>query len=64
MVDKKCIRTDPDKIQKVLDWMISEYVTHVCSYIGVTSYYRRFIHNYAAIASPLYDPTKKDIEFL
>ena len=43
VVDEDGITTDPDKIQKVLDWMVPESVH---SFIGLTLYYRRFIKNY------------------
>ena len=33
-------------------------------FLGKCSYYNEFIENFAIIASPLYDLTKKDVEYL
>ena len=33
------------------------------SFLGLASYYRRFIEKFSSVASPLYELTRKDVEF-
>jgi hypothetical protein len=44
---------DAAKVQAVLDWPRPQLVRDVRGFQGLTSYYRRFIKNYGAIAEPL-----------
>jgi hypothetical protein len=39
--------TDPSKIQAVRDWPIPKNIKEVRSFLGLTSYYRKFILKYA-----------------
>ena len=55
------IQTQNDKIEKVKNAPIPLTVTQVRSFLGLTGYYRKFINNYASIAAPLTDLTKKVI---
>jgi hypothetical protein len=63
LVDSNGIRTDPEKISKIKDWPRPTSVTEVRTFIGLTSYYRKFIKGYAKIAAPLHELTKKDSRF-
>lgn len=45
----------PFKVQAVQDFPVPENVKAVRSFLGLTSYYRRYITNYATITSPLYN---------
>ena len=51
--------TDPEKTSKVKEWPVPKTVRDVQSFNGFPNYYRRFIKNFASIAKPLHDLTKK-----
>ena len=53
------IRTQSDKVDKVKHATIPTTVIQVRSFLGLTGYYRQIIYNYATIATPLTDLTKK-----
>ena len=54
---------DEDKLVAVRDCKRQENVTEVRSFIGFCSYYRRFIEDFAGIAKPLHQITKKNSRF-
>ena len=58
IVGKEGIKVDPKKITAIQEWPKPTTVTAMRSFVGMTSYYRRFIRDYAKIASPLTDTTK------
>ncbi|CAB4044569.1 Retrovirus-related Pol poly from transposon, partial [Paramuricea clavata] len=52
--------TEPDssKVEAVREFAIPTSLTDVRAFVGMASYYRRFIKNFADIAAPLHDLTK------
>ena len=57
------IDTDPEKIQQIETWPRPRNVQEVRSFVGLASYYRRFIRQFAEVASPLHALTKKHARF-
>ena len=57
------IKPDPSKTDKVQNFPTPKTVTEVKSFLGLTSYYRRFIQNFANMAYPLNRLTKKGAKF-
>src|SRR4051812_6067617 len=53
------IHVDPKKIQDIQEWPRPTSLTTLQSLLGLTGYYRKFIKNYAEIAAPLTNLTKK-----
>lgn len=54
------IQVDPSKIQAMVDWPTPTSITALRGFLGLTSFCRKFICNYASIASPLTNLLKKD----
>lgn len=45
------------------EWKTPMKVVHVQQFIGLCSYYRKFIKDFAEIAAPLYNLLKKDVKW-
>ena len=63
VVSAQGLQVDPAKVQAVQDWKIPTNVTEVRSFLGLAGYYRRFIPQFARIAAPLTNLTRKNIPF-
>ena len=57
------LAADPAKIQRVVDWPIPTTKHEVQQFLGLVSYYRRFIENCAQIAKPLHQLTERNKPF-
>ena len=55
LLSKDGILPNPEKVNKVKDWPIPKNAKEVHSFLGLASYYRRFIPQFAKWASPLHD---------
>lgn len=51
------------QVVAVAEFPVPKSVAAVRQFLGLTSYYRRFIHQFAKIAEPLHRLTRKDVEF-
>ena len=45
--------TDPTKVTALTSWKIPETEKELCSFLGLTSYYQRYIKGFSVIAKPL-----------
>ena len=55
LLSKDGILPNPEKVNKVKDWPILKNAKEVHSFLGLASYYRRFIPQFSKWASPLHD---------
>ena len=64
IVSSKGIETDPEKVVKVLEWPLPQNITELRSLLGLASYYRKHIPNFAMVCKPLYKLCEKGQNFL
>ena len=58
------VSPDPSKFAVVQNWPIPKSAKEVKQFVGFVTYYRRFIRNFADIASPLYNLTREHVKFV
>ena len=63
IVGNEGISTDPKKIEAVSEWPRPKNATEVRSFLGLCSYYRKFVKGFADIAKSLHKLTGNDSEF-
>ena len=58
IVSESGVSTDPKKLEAVINWPTPTNVSEVRRFLGLCSYYRRFVPNFADTAHPLHQCTE------
>ena len=61
VVSKDGVMVDPSKIETVKNWVRPTNVSEIRSFVGLASYYRRFVKGFSSIASQLTNLTKQNV---
>ncbi|XP_038702588.1 uncharacterized mitochondrial protein AtMg00860-like [Tripterygium wilfordii] len=56
----KGVSTNPSKLKAILEWLVPTNVNELKGFLGLTTYYRKFVPNYGKICQQLYGLTKKE----
>ncbi|KAL2099271.1 hypothetical protein ACEWY4_005751 [Coilia grayii] len=54
IISSQGVSTDPAKVEAVAKWQRPKHVSELRSFLGFTSYYRRFVEDFARLAAPLH----------
>jgi len=60
VMDQGKIKMEEDKVAGVLNWPIPKTVRDVRKFLGLTNYYRQFVKDFAKLARPLNNLTRKE----
>nr|GEZ25547.1 putative reverse transcriptase domain-containing protein [Tanacetum cinerariifolium] len=63
VIDSEGIHVDPTKIEAIKDWESPKTPTEIRQFLGLASYYRRFIKGFSKIDRPMTKLTQKSMKF-
>lgn len=61
VVSKDGVAADPSKIQAVVNWPVLKMIKALHGFLGLTSYYHKFILDYGKMSTPLTSLLKKEM---
>ncbi|GFT79780.1 retrovirus-related Pol polyprotein from transposon opus [Nephila pilipes] len=64
IISDEGVRTDPEKISAVKNWSLPEDVHQLQSFLGLCTYYRKFVKGFSSVARPLHKLTEDKQKFL
>ena len=60
IISEAGIHTDPEKTDCIRNWPVPETLTELKQFLGLATYYRKFVKDFSTVASPLHHLTQKD----
>jgi len=61
VVSRDGVKVDETMIQAIKQWDVPTSIKQLRAFLGLASYYRKFIRNFAMLVTPLTDLLKKDV---
>ena len=59
IIGKDGVRMEKEKVQGVVEWPVPKNMKDVQKFLGLANYYRWFVKDFAKIAKPLHETTRK-----
>ena len=59
VIDAQGVQVHQEKIRAIVDWPTPRTLTELRGFMGICSYYRRFVRGFSQLGAPLTDLTKK-----
>ena len=63
IISEEGIAVDPEKIEAIKGWKTPKNVIEVKSFMGLASYYKRFIVGFSRISHPITSLERKGVKF-
>ena len=63
VIEPNGMKMKKEKVQRVIDWPVPKSVKDVQKFLRLTNYYRQFIKDFAKVAKPLHEMTRKDVKW-
>ncbi|GFY13558.1 retrovirus-related Pol polyprotein from transposon 17.6 [Trichonephila clavipes] len=63
IISAEGVRTDPEKVSAVKNWKRPENLRELRSFLGLCTYYRKFVKGFSSIARPLHKLTESKQKF-
>ena len=63
MIEPDSIRIEKKKVQEVVDQLVLRSIKDVQKFLELANYYRWFVKDFARVAKPLHEITRKDIKW-
>ena len=60
IIGKYGVTVHMENIRAILEWPSPKNITELRGFIGICTYYRKFVKGFSKLTSPLTDLTKKD----
>ena len=60
IIGKDGVRMEKKKVQGVIEWLVPKSVKDMQKFLGLVNYYRQFVKDFAKIAKPLHEMTRKE----
>ncbi len=64
VVSEEGTKLDHGKVEAVLHFLQPKIVTNVRPFLCLTGYYRNYVRGYSRLVAPLFELTKKDVNFV
>ena len=63
MIGLDKVKMKKEKVQEVVDWLVSKSVKNMQKFLGLANYYRQFVKDFAKAAKPLYEIIRKNVKW-
>ena len=63
MIRPDGVKMENEKVQGVIDWLVSKSIKDIQKFLRLANYYRWFVKNFASVAKLLHEMTRKEIKW-